>query len=139
MGLFGKIKNIFYDIEEVEVPSEKEEKKPKEKKEKKEEVKEVKISPIVEENEPTNERELFKSKNTFNFPIFDSDEEEIKPKEEVKEPVPDIQKELIRRETRVENDYSQSSLVNNNREKRERKVFTPIRRLRPCFLLPARG
>ena len=127
MGLFGKIKNIFYDIEEVEEPIKEEEEKKIEVKEDKE----VKINPIVEE---TTERELFKSKNTFNFPIFDSDEEDIKPevKTRVKEET-DISYELPRREIRRENNYNISANVNTNTAPRERKVFTPTPVISPVY------
>lgn len=82
MGLLKKLKNIFYDEEVIEVPVQnKEESKPK--------IEEV-VLPKRDMNIETkreepkketsfSERELFKSETTFNFPIFD-DEEEIKPK-----------------------------------------------------------
>lgn len=77
MGLFGKIKNIFYDEEIVEVPEQ------KVKKEEKPKIEEVKIikkeEPKVEEPsiKPIyTERELFKTENTFKFPILDDEDEE---------------------------------------------------------------
>lgn len=82
MGLFGKIKNIFYDEEIVDVPEEpKSVEKPKI-----EEVKvEKKIEPIKRETPVINttptysEREIFtrETTNTFKFPMLD--EEEVKP------------------------------------------------------------
>ena len=81
MGLFGKIKNIFYDEEIVDVPEEpKSVEKPKI-----EEVKvEKKVEPIKRETPvittPTySEREIFtrETTNTFKFPMLD--EEEVKP------------------------------------------------------------
>lgn len=82
MGLFGKIKNIFYDEEIVDVPEEpKSVEKPKI-----EEVKvEKKVEPIKRENPVINatpkysEREIFtrETTNTFKFPMLD--EEEVKP------------------------------------------------------------
>ena len=82
MGLFGKIKNIFYDEEIVDVPEEpKSVEKPKI-----EEVKvEKKVEPIKRENPVFNttttysEREIFtrETTNTFKFPMLD--EEEVKP------------------------------------------------------------
>lgn len=78
MGLLKKLKNIFYDEEVIEVPVQnKEEKKPKI-----EEVVLPKRDVVVESPKKEtsfSERELFKSETTFNFPIFE-DEEEIKPK-----------------------------------------------------------
>lgn len=121
MGLFGKIKNIFYDIEEVEVPETQKEVEEV----KKEEVKEVKINPIIEET--PSERELFKSKNTFNFPIFDSEEEDIKPiiKEEVREVKYEAPKREIRRDTYIAPEPP--------KEQRERKVFTPTPVISPVY------
>lgn len=82
MGLFGKIKNIFYDEEIVDVPEEpKRVEKPKI-----EEVKvEKKVEPIKRETPVINttptysEREIFtrETTNTFKFPMLD--EEEVKP------------------------------------------------------------
>ena len=82
MGLFGKIKNIFYDEEIVDVPDEpKSVEKPKI-----EEVKvEKKVEPIKRETPVINttptysEREIFtrETTNTFKFPMLD--EEEVKP------------------------------------------------------------
>ena len=68
MGLFGKIKNIFYDEEIVEVPE------PEVKKEEKPKIEEVRIpkkeEPKVEEPSVKpiyTEREIFKTENTLNF------------------------------------------------------------------------
>ena len=82
MGLFGKIKNIFYEEEIVDVPEEpKSVEKPKI-----EEVKvEKKVEPIKRETPVINttptysEREIFtrETTNTFKFPMLD--EEEVKP------------------------------------------------------------
>ena len=82
MGLFGKIKNIFYDEEIVDVPEEpKSVEKPNI-----EEVKvEKKVEPIKRETPVINttptysEREIFtrETTNTFKFPMLD--EEEVKP------------------------------------------------------------
>lgn len=84
MGLFGKIKNIFYDEEivEVEVPSREEEKA-----EEKPRIEEVRLpkrevsKPILEETpKPVapvyTERELFKTEPTFKFPVIDEDDDE---------------------------------------------------------------
>jgi len=96
MGLFNKLKGIFYD--EVEVPEEEEKEIDKVskfvKKETKREVnevpkiEEVKFKPIntleeepkveepVKEDNTFNERELFRSERTFNFVDFDDNDEE---------------------------------------------------------------
>lgn len=84
MGLLGKIKNVLFEEEEIEIPVFKKEEK-EVKKEKivekpkqsevmvKEEIKKEK--PIVKEVEDDfkedNERETFKSEPTFQFPVFD--------------------------------------------------------------------
>ena len=65
MGFINKIKNFFYDEEEVEeeVPKEKVQPEKRKKIDKKEEEKEI------------SERELFKSERTFNFPMDLEDED----------------------------------------------------------------
>lgn len=82
MGLFGKIKNIFYDEEIVDVPEEpKSVEKPK--------IEEVKVekkvesikreTPVINTTPTYSEREIFtrETTNTFKFPMLD--EEEVKP------------------------------------------------------------
>ena len=100
MGVFSKLKGIFYDeVEEDDIEEEKELNKvsrfvKKEKKEKEDEtiempkIEEVKLKQeIVEEEKPAkeevkkeentfNERDLFRSERTFNFVDFTDDEEE---------------------------------------------------------------
>lgn len=65
MGFISKIKNFFYDEEEVEeeVPKEKVQPEKRKKIDKKEEEKEI------------SERELFRSERTFNFPMDVEDED----------------------------------------------------------------
>lgn len=83
MGLFGKIKNIFYDEEivEIEEPTTQEIKKeesprieevklPKREAPKEREVVSKPVSPVY------TERELFKSEPTFKFPVIDEEDEE---------------------------------------------------------------
>ncbi len=81
MKLFDKIKNILFDEEEVELPEIKSEEKreyepPKPREEYVEPKRETRS---VEED--INERELFETRQTFNFPAF-LDEEKPKEKEE---------------------------------------------------------
>ena len=74
MGVFSKLKGIFYD--EVEVPEEEEKKEldkvskivKKEPKEKNEipKIEEVKYKPAPVEGEPVKEEEAIKTENTFN-------------------------------------------------------------------------
>lgn len=89
MGLFGKIKDIFYDTEIVEVEDEPEKKvvKKEEIKPKIEEIEpprretiQVKENtiPVQKETKIQSEREMFRSEPTFKFPLLDDDEEEPK-------------------------------------------------------------
>ncbi len=95
MGVFSKLKGIFYDEVEVEEDDTKELEKVNKivKKEPKvvseiPKIEEVKFKPIeveepkeeIKKQESTfDERELFRSERTFNFVDFDNDEEEIVP------------------------------------------------------------
>lgn len=82
MGLLGKIKNIFYDEEIVEI----EEKTQETKREESPRIEEVKlpkrepVKEVIDTPRPTSpiytERELFKSEPTFKFPVIDEDDEE---------------------------------------------------------------
>ncbi len=96
MGLFGKLKNIFYDEEYVEDTKEpKKESKKEIKKEvldstprveeikiEKEEPKKAETVPVEKETNTFSERELFRSERTFNFTEFD-DEEELLPRKNI--------------------------------------------------------
>ena len=133
MGLFGKIKNIFYDIEEVEVPVKKEEElveRPK--------IEELNVEETHKETVPdskidttVSERELFKSKNTFNFPIFEADE--------VEEPEPIIQKPKPETMSRVrENSYYEEPrreirIDRSMETPKQDKVFTPSPVISPVY------
>lgn len=114
MGVFSKLKNIFYDEVEVDEPSTEikidkptkkevvEKPRVEEIKVVRQEVREPEKKEEVKRKEPTNnERDLFRSERTFNFTQFDDDEDEINlpprrnvlerekrtVKQEVKEPV----------------------------------------------------
>lgn len=109
MGVFSKLKNIFYDEEYIDEPAEAEIKKvdkvvKKEVEEAKPRVEEIKITReepkreetkrVVEEPKPSNdfsERELFRSERTFNFTEFD-DDEELPPRRNVLSPEPKVAK-----------------------------------------------
>ncbi len=109
MGVFSKLKNIFYDEEYVDEPAEAEIKKvdkvvKKEVEEAKPRVEEIKITReepkreeakrVAEEPKPSNdfsERELFRSERTFNFTEFD-DDEELPPRRNVLSPEPKVAK-----------------------------------------------
>lgn len=109
MGVFSKLKNIFYDEEYIDEPAEAEIKKvdkvvKKEVEEAKPRVEEIKITReepkreeakrVAEEPKPSNdfsERELFRSERTFNFTEFD-DDEELPPRRNVLSPEPKVAK-----------------------------------------------
>lgn len=108
MGVFSKLKNIFYDEEYVDEPEaeikkvdkvvkkEVEEAKPRveEIKITREEPKREEVKRVVEESKPSNdfnERELFRSERTFNFTEFD-DDEELPPRRNVLTPEPKVAK-----------------------------------------------
>lgn len=97
MGIFNKLKNIFYDEELIEDTDEEEElelkkvdrevkrEKVSEDGPKVEEIKIIKQEPKLDEpkivdsfdEEPAKERELFRSERVFNFTELDDDEEEM--------------------------------------------------------------
>lgn len=107
MGVFSKLKNIFYDEEYVDEPEaeikkvdkvvkkEVEEAKPRveEIKITREEPKREEVKKVVEEQKTNNfsERELFRSERTFNFTEFD-DDEELPPRRNVLSPEPKVTK-----------------------------------------------
>lgn len=110
MGVFSKLKNIFYDEEYIDEPEaeikkvdkvvkkEVEEAKPRveEIKITKEEPKREEIKRVVEEPKSNNdfsERELFRSERTFNFTEFD-DDEELPPRRNVLNPEPKVAKRV---------------------------------------------
>ena len=93
MGVFSKLKNIFYDEEVIEEPSTeiKIDKPAKKEIVEKPRVEEIKVVRQEERREPeikeepksepsfNSERDLFRSERTFNFTQFDDDEEEELP------------------------------------------------------------
>ena len=110
MGVFSKLKNIFYDEEYIDEPEaeikkvdkvvkkEVEEAKPRveEIKITREEPKREEIKRVVEEPKSNNdfsERELFRSERTFNFTEFD-DDEELPPRRNVLNPEPKVAKRV---------------------------------------------
>lgn len=76
MGLFGKIKNILFEEEEVEVPTKEIKKKEKLSNiiEEKEVVKEEKIEKAKQVMEEKDSKDIFEKEPSFNFPDFDEDE-----------------------------------------------------------------
>jgi len=145
MGLFRKIKDIFYDEEIVEVPDKEEEEK-----EERQEVRSRQEPPVIEEitapvktvnfdsdeeeeeeTDKFNERELFKPEKTFDFPVFDEEEEEVKTRSKTN--VLELQKELEQRsmntrERVYERKETPSEEVNNNSSStfRPSPVISPV-------------
>ena len=136
MGIFKKIKDIFYDEEVVEVPI---------KEEKKETLRdeppviEEITTPITtkyksddEEDEKSNdfsERELFKPEKTFDFPVFDEEEEEEPVKSRSKVNVLELQKELEQRSmSSRKRDYGRDEISEPRREStfKPSPVISPI-------------
>lgn len=143
MGLFRKIKDIFYDEEIVEVPD-------NEEKEENEEIRNRQEPPVIEEitapvktvkfdvddeeeEEDTNkfnERELFKPEKTFDFPVFDEEEEEIKTRSKTN--VLELQKELEQRSMNSRervyerNETHSEEVSNNNSTFKPSPVISPV-------------
>ncbi len=108
MGLFKKIKDIFYDEEIVDV-------NPKEEKKEIKEIKKEEIKPIIqdisspetsvrtfrssepEEKSAFSERELFKTEKTFDFPVFEEEDEPIRTRSKTN--ILELQKELEEKAT----------------------------------------
>ena len=77
MGLIGKLKNIFYDEEIVEVKEEPAVRAQTSEDIRKPRIEEIQVQKKEEKIESTySERELFKSEPTFKFPVIDEEEDE---------------------------------------------------------------
>ena len=135
MGIFKKIKDIFYDEEVVEVPV---------KEEKKETVRDE--APVIEEitapikiedddvqesSERFSERELFKPEKTFDFPVFDDEEEEEPVKTRSKVNVLELQKELESRT--VSNNKRSYDLEEPSAEPKGETKFKPSPVISPVY------
>lgn len=136
MGIFKKIKDIFYDEEVVELPIA-EEKKEAEKSEAP--VIEKITTPIdtkykLEENDEKesdfSERELFKPEKTFDFPVFDEEDEEEPVKTRSKVNVLELQKELEQKSMASRN-RNYSNMDNN--EPRTESTFKPSPVISPVY------
>ena len=135
MGLFGKIKNIFYDEEIIEVPEEpKKVEKPK--------IEEVKVEKKVETikretpviNTPTyTEREIFtrETTNTFKFPILD--EEEVKPVRSRVNALEQAKVEKKKEETARTDKYRDLFKENNTSSSKPERVFKPSPVISPVY------
>lgn len=134
MGLFKKIKDIFYD--EVEVPVKEEIKK-----EEKPTIQS--ISPKddnvrsfrgIEPEEKVNnfsERELFRAEKTFDFPVFEEEEEEEPVKTRSKSNILELQKEL---EEKATNPSRREDYVRRvNEVEVEKTTFRPSPVISPVY------
>ena len=157
MGLFGKIKNILFEEEEIEVPVKevkKVEKFNEDKIEFKQEDKLEKAKQVVEQSEPSS---LFDKEPTFNFPDFDEDEFEstLPQHKEVNEPLKETrtsklytehQRELKKEEEPIkkkEDSYKKNEVRSIGRGlnafdkvptlKAEKKKFTPSPIISPVY------
>lgn len=152
MGIFGKLKNIFYDEEIIEVPEK--EVTPKVEEVVRPRIEEVKVEKkeeIVEnKSESTySERDLFKSEPTFKFPLIDEDDEDELPLrtrsrsnilEEKKESLTNrINETYANRDSHVNNNINSSqnnkysSYNSTNTSRNEEKVFKPSPVISPVY------
>lgn len=144
MSFMSKLKDFFYDEEEVE------EEVTEPKKEIKKPVKKVNIYDIenekkkVEKKEDISERELFKSERTFNFPVDFEDEPDFEPVTKK-----DAQKESIKRSKTENNNVSRTNRRSNSEvkstrhytsvdrspmyHKKEEKTFHPTPIISPIY------
>ena len=156
MGLLGKIKNIFYDEEivEVEVPSREEvrEEKPR--------IEEVRLpkrevkSEAIEMEKPVSpvytERELFKTEPTFKFPIIEEEHEEEPIRTRTRPNILDLERTISKKEVKPslkpeirqernysernfnDKSYSERSNVHTN-DKSTIKTFRPSPVISPVY------
>ena len=137
MGLIGKLKNIFYDEEIVEVKEE-----PTVREEKKEEIRKPRIEEIQVQKEEKientySERELFKSEPTFKFPVIDEDDDEpVQTRSRVNtidldrcEPA----KRPERVTERINEIHKPSINTTINKERNTEKTFTPSPVISPVY------
>ena len=137
MGLFKKIKDIFYDEEIVDVPIEEPPRRKKEEEKRKPVIEEIVSEPIPKPvvKEPvesirssyTSERELFKSDKTFDFPVFEDEEDEL-PKTRSKTNVLELQRELEQRtiSTRLETPERVNDLPETKSKFKPSPIISPV-------------
>ena len=141
MGLIGKLKNIFYDEEIVEVKEETPVREEKKEEIRKPRIEEIQV-PKEEKIENTySERELFKSEPTFKFPVIDEDDDEpVQTRSRVN--TIDLEKrESARRPERVTERINETykstvkSTVNTtpNKERNAEKTFKPSPVISPVY------
>lgn len=137
MGLFGKIKNIFYDEEIIDVPEEKSVEKPK--------IEEVKVekkvepikreTPVIKETPTYTEREIFtrETTNTFKFPVID--EPEVKPVRTRVNALDNARMEKKKEETEKARTDKYRDLFKENtvKESKPDRVFKPSPVISPVY------
>ena len=137
MGLIGKLKNIFYDEEIVEVKDE-----PIVREEKKEEIRKPRIEEIQVQKEEKientySERELFKSEPTFKFPVIDEDDDEPVQTRSRVNTIDLDRRESAKRPERVVDRVNEIHKPNVNvtigKEKNSEKTFTPSPVISPIY------
>ena len=137
MGLIGKLKNIFYDEEIVEVKEE-----PTVREEKKEEIRKPRIEEIQVQKEEKientySERELFKSEPTFKFPVIDEDDDEPVQTRSRVNTIDLDRREPAKRPERVTeriNEIHKPSINTTiNKERNTEKTFTPSPVISPVY------
>ena len=132
MGLFDKIKSVFYDEEITEVPEEKvkrEEVKPKIEKVERPLVEEEKPKPKLETPVYT-EREIFKTESSasFKFPMIDEEEEKPKQRSRV-----NVLEERAKESSKRENKYADLFKEKSTPEKKPERIFKPSPVISPVY------
>ena len=137
MGLIGKLKNIFYDEEIVEVKEE-----PAVREENQEEIRKPRIEEIQVQKEEKientySERELFKSEPTFKFPVIDEDDDEPVQTRSRVNTIDLDRREPAKRPERVTeriNEIHKPSINTTiNKERNTEKTFTPSPVISPVY------
>lgn len=132
MGLFDKIKSVFYDEEIIEVPEEKvkrEEVKPKIEKVERPLVEEEKPKPKLETPVYT-EREIFKTESSasFKFPMIDEEEEKPKQRSRV-----NVLEERTKESSKRESKYADLFKEKSAPEKKPERIFKPSPVISPVY------
>ncbi len=138
MGLIGKLKNIFYDEEIVEVKEEPTVREQPSEEIRKPRIEEIQVQTKEEKIESTySERELFKSEPTFKFPVIDEeDEEPIQTRSRVNTIDLDGREPLKRPERVTErlNEIHKSTVNQSvSKERNVQKTFTPSPVISPVY------
>ena len=137
MGLIGKLKNIFYDEEIVEVKEE-----PAVREENQEEIRKPRIEEIQVQKEEKientySERELFKSEPTFKFPVIDEDDDEPVQTRSRVNTIDLDRREPAKRPEKVTERINEIHKTNintiANKERNTEKTFTPSPVISPVY------